>query len=256
MKNKLYKPLLASKAVYHVNNFSTSTLNSSSTNQSSVVSNNNPVFSHFTHMEDIFNYLVQNPAFLSGFTSGEGCFTAYMGMDKEATWGLQPGCEFVISQKSGDLILMQAINKYFGNSCTLYTGRKDEVLVLMARNLSVLNNIIIPFFIKYPLVGTKSYEFEKFKQLVELILTKKHIGNTSSNRDVFLNMCYIIKDLNSKVINNRKSSRLDIIIAWLKNLENFPPTITQKDELYNLLQANLAKHKKQKLVPFDTEEIT
>ena len=178
-----------------------------------------------------------------------------MGMDKGATWGLQPGCEFVIAQKSGDLILMQAINKYFENSCTLYTERKDEVLVLMVRNLSVLNNLIIPFFIKYPLVGTKSYEFEKFKQLVELILTKKHIGNISSNRDVFLKMCYIIKDLNSKVINNRKSSRLDIIIAWLKNLENFPPTFTQKEELFNLLQANLAKHKKQKLAPFETDEI-
>lgn len=151
---------------------------------------------------------------------------------------------------------MQAINKYFGNSCTLYTERKDEVLVLMARNLSVLNSTIIPFFIKYPLVGTKSYEFEKFKQLVELILTKKHIGNTSSNRDVFLDMCFIIKELNSKVINNRKSSRLDIIIAWLKNLEQFPPTLNQKEELYNLLQANLAKHKKQKFAPFETEEVT
>jgi hypothetical protein len=199
---------------------------------------------HFTHKVDILNYIKENPTFLSGFTSGEGCFTAYMGMDKGATWGLQPGCEFVIAQKSGDLILMEAINEYFDNKCTLYTERKDEVLVLMSRNLITLNNLIIPFFVKYPLVGTKSYELEKFKNLVELILTKKHIGTEASNRDVFLEMCLIIKELNSKVINNRKSSRLDIIMAWLKDLSSFPPTLEDKERLYNLLQSNLAKYKK------------
>jgi hypothetical protein len=32
----------------------------------------------------------------------------------------------------------------------------------MVRNITEINNKIIPFFIQYPLVGTKSYEFEKF----------------------------------------------------------------------------------------------
>lgn len=79
MKNKTFYSLLL------VRKFSTSSLNSSSTNLSPVVSQLNPVVSHFTHMEDIYSYLVSNPTFLSGFTSGEGCFTAYMGMDKGAT---------------------------------------------------------------------------------------------------------------------------------------------------------------------------
>jgi hypothetical protein len=46
----------------------------------------------------------------------------------------------------------------------------------MIRKIVNIKNIIIPFFIEHPLVGTKSYEFEKFANFVELILSKKHIG--------------------------------------------------------------------------------
>lgn len=47
---------------------------------------------------------------------------------------------------------------------------------LGAERIIYIKNIIIPFFNKYPLVGTKSYEFEKFVNLIELLLTKKHIS--------------------------------------------------------------------------------
>lgn len=57
MKNKNFY------SIYTIRKFNTSSLNSSSLNLS-------PVVTHFTHMEDIYNYLVSNPTFLSGFTSG------------------------------------------------------------------------------------------------------------------------------------------------------------------------------------------
>jgi hypothetical protein len=40
---------------------------------------------HFTKIEDILIYIKNNPQFISGFTSGEGCFTAYMGVDTSLT---------------------------------------------------------------------------------------------------------------------------------------------------------------------------
>lgn len=33
---------------------------------------------HLKVMEDIFVYIKKNPQFISGFASGEGCFTAYL----------------------------------------------------------------------------------------------------------------------------------------------------------------------------------
>ena len=53
---------------------------------------------HFIEMDDILKYIKMNPQFISGFTSGEGCFTAYMGIDTDLTWGLSPNCEFSITQ--------------------------------------------------------------------------------------------------------------------------------------------------------------
>ena len=65
---------------------------------------------HFTITDEILNYIKQNPTFISGFTSGEGCFTAYLGIDLGCVWGLQPSCEFSITQSTGDLILLEAFN--------------------------------------------------------------------------------------------------------------------------------------------------
>jgi len=68
---------------------------------------------HFNTVEDTLNYLKKNPTFISGFVSGEGCFTAYLGIDTTLTWGIQPNCEFSITQNSGDLILLESFNQFF-----------------------------------------------------------------------------------------------------------------------------------------------
>jgi tripartite-type tricarboxylate transporter receptor subunit TctC len=36
---------------------------------------------HFKTIQEQLSYIKKNPAFISGFTSGEGCFTAYLGVD-------------------------------------------------------------------------------------------------------------------------------------------------------------------------------
>jgi hypothetical protein len=115
---------------------------------------------HFTNEKDILDYITKNPTFLSGFTSGEGCFTAYLGIDLTLKWMLQPNCEFSITQSTGDIKLLQAINLYFCSSGAVY-NRKDGVSVLMVRNLHLITLHILPFFNTYPLVGSKSYEYER-----------------------------------------------------------------------------------------------
>jgi hypothetical protein len=36
---------------------------------------------HFLTIQEQLDYIKFNPAFISGFTSGEGCFSAYLGID-------------------------------------------------------------------------------------------------------------------------------------------------------------------------------
>jgi hypothetical protein len=81
------------------------------------------------------------------------------------------------------------MNQYFKGVGKVY-DKKDGVHVYMIRNLINIRKIIIPFFIEHPLVGTKSYEFEKFVNLVELIGSKKHIAPSplEIQREKFIEM--------------------------------------------------------------------
>lgn len=49
-------------------------------------------------------------------------------------------------------------------------------------NLSDLNNIIIPFFDEYKIIGVKSQDYQDFKQVAELMKAKAHL--TSEGLDV------------------------------------------------------------------------
>jgi hypothetical protein len=52
-------------------------------------------------------------------------------------------------------------------------------------------------------------------------------------------MALICKELNSKMVNNKKLARIEFIIYWLKNLKNFPPSLDEKLNLKNNLAIEL-----------------
>ena len=113
------------------------------------------------------------------------------------------------------------IHGYFNNTGGVYSRQKN-IGTVSFRQITVLKKTIIPFFIQYPLLGRKSKEFERWINLVEIIYTKKHIGDNIKTRDVFLEFAYILKDLNASRFNPKKEIRLNIIINWLKTLTNKP----------------------------------
>jgi len=77
-----------------------------------------------------------------------------------------------------DVILLEALNGFKKNNGGVY-ARQNNVGTVSFRKISILKNIIIPFFIQYPLLGRKSQEFERWIKLVEIIYTKKHVGDTT-----------------------------------------------------------------------------
>jgi len=190
---------------------------------------------HYTNYQEILDFLNANPNWIAGFTNGEGSFTASLFLDKDAMWGVVPQCEFNITQSMTDVILLEALNGYFKNTGGVY-ARQNNVGTVSFRKISTLKNIIIPFFLEYPLLGRKSYEFERWIKLVEIIYTKKHIGETSQVRDSFIEFAYILKDLNASRFNPTKEIRLDIIINWLKTLTN-KPNLDQKLDLIKKIKS-------------------
>lgn len=150
-------------------------------------------------------------------------------------WGLLPQIEFNITQLMNDVLLLNAINEFFNNEGGVYS-RQNGVGTVSFRKISVHKESIIPFFMEYPLIGSKSYEFERWVQLVNLLYEKKHVGDSLSNRDIFLDFAYICRELNAKRDNPAKKIRSDIIINWLKDLDGVP---SQEEKL--LLNDNLTK---------------
>jgi hypothetical protein len=82
----------------------------------------------------------------------------------------------------------------------------------MVRNILDINNIIIPFFLEYSLVGTKNIELEIFIKYMKLVLDKQHLGTDLIHRDVFIQMAILCKELNSKRINPQKLHRINYLI--------------------------------------------
>jgi hypothetical protein len=138
-------------------------------------------------MQDILEYFKENPAWLAGFASGEGSFSAYAYADLANTWGIQYGIDFSVSQNGGDRVILEATNAYFNNEGGVY-DRTCNVSCVTFRNLTTLQSQIIPFFSKHPLIGSKHLEFERWSVLVETYLRKEHIGTTLKQRDAFLSV--------------------------------------------------------------------
>jgi hypothetical protein len=178
-------------------------------------------FNHFTSSEQILSYLRANPSWVSGFVNGEGSFTASFMTDVRALWGIWPQCEFNITQLMDDKLLLEALHAFFDNQGGVYS-RKNNVGTVSFRKVSVLKDSIIPFFLDYPLLGLKSYEFERWISLVELLNSQKHTSSSLSGRDALLDFAILCKELNSKRNNPRKVVRSDVIISWLRGLSEVP----------------------------------
>ena len=72
--------------------------------------------------------------------------------------------------------------------------KPNEVAVVTFKSIPILEELIIPFFLKYPLLSAKSYEFEKWCDIVKLLRTQNHIGKTLTARDTFLEIANLCSD--------------------------------------------------------------
>lgn len=80
---------------------------------------------------------------------------------------------FDIELHKRDLHILQTIQSYFGGGTIHIRSNRNEAAVLTITEIKVLQDKIIPHFIKYPLVTQKRADFELFVRAVKLISEKK-----------------------------------------------------------------------------------
>lgn len=93
---------------------------------------------------------------------------------------------FSIGLNIRELELIKGISAYLnlGSSQvgSKYVYLTDKVVNLQVINLSEIQTVVIPFFVKYPILGVKSLDFLDFCEAARLLEVKDHITQEGFNR--------------------------------------------------------------------------
>lgn len=112
-----------------------------------------------------------DPFWLLGFVEGEGCFYVKT-YDRVAKNNCIVTLKFILSQHSRDRLLLQSLIHYLG------CGRIEETPIIARLVISKPEDIqtkVLPFFAKYPLIGTKKHDYFDWCRVVELTINKAHL---------------------------------------------------------------------------------
>lgn len=122
---------------------------------------------------------INNPQWLAGFTSGESSFGVKVRNAKENSKAFIE-LIFQINQHVRDKELMACIAEYL--ECGKLYKHSLNAVVYRVSKMSDLTEIVIPFFIKYPILGIKALDFKDFCSLAELISNKAHYTEEGLNK--------------------------------------------------------------------------
>jgi len=117
---------------------------------------------------------IPDPLWLTGFAEGEACFyiSTYKSLKSKLGYAVQ--LVFKITQHSRDNELLKGISEYF--ACGRIENRKTNASDFTVNSFKSFEEKIIPFFIKYPLKGSKLLNFQDFKEVVEIMKEKGHLN--------------------------------------------------------------------------------
>ena len=121
------------------------------------------------------NQKIKNPHWLAGFTAGEGCFFIEVSKSNTHIIGFQVKLLFVLTQHSRDEQLMISLIKYFACGRIHKMGEAFDFRVTKKCDIQ---NVIIPFFKKYPVFGVKSKDFADWCKVAEMMKEKKHLTHS------------------------------------------------------------------------------
>lgn len=118
---------------------------------------------------EVANLEIKNPNWVRGFIEAEGNF--HIGIFEQDN-NTKVQLKFNLAQHNRDEDLIHNFVKYFKGG--LITKTRD-ITVFDLSKIEDLNALIIPFFEKYPLLGSKSLDFMDWCEANKLIQNKEHL---------------------------------------------------------------------------------
>src|SRR6476619_599918 len=113
-------------------------------------------------------------AYISGYADGEGCFTVSISPRAALLvgWEVRPG--FSVSQNGDRAEVLHAIETYFGCG-SIRPDRSDKTLKWETRRLEDILERVVPHFERYPLLSSKSCDFDRVASVCRLMATGAHL---------------------------------------------------------------------------------
>ena len=158
-----------------------------------------------------------NANYIVGFVDGEGSFNISFIKREDYKHNLKITPSFNISQKETEVL--EWVKSKF--NCGTIRSRGDGVFYYEVQDIKSLQNVIIPFFKKYKLKTRKSYTFNIFSEIVDLISKGEHL-----EREGILKIYNLREKI--KVGRSRKYSRKEVI-NLISNVRESSETTRQTD---------------------------
>jgi hypothetical protein len=117
---------------------------------------------------------IPDPHWVAGFVDGEGCFFVSVVNSLGSKLGVSVSLEFIVTQHSRDEELINSFINYLGCGRMKLDRRFPAIYFVVSRFADVTGKII-PFFKKYPLQSVKSFDYENFCKVAEIMKVKGHL---------------------------------------------------------------------------------
>ena len=158
---------------------------------------------------------------VAGFVDGEGSFHVAVQRNPSTRWKWQVIPEFHVSQNDGNQHVLSLVQQVLGCGYIKPNHRnsRDRTFVLVVRDRTDLATKVVPFFRKYQLETTKRADFERFAQVVEMMMEGHHL-DPRGLREV-LKVAFQMNQAGA-----RRRLSLDDILADLEPSETVRRTLT------------------------------
>ncbi len=141
--------------------------------------------------------------YLAGFADGESSFNVKFRPRNDSKNGWKVSLSFNVSQK--EKLILTLFKRYLG--CGTIRQRGDGIWYYEVTNIDALVEKVIPFFNEYKFFSQrKKNAFSKFKKVLEIIKSKKHL--TKEGLELIAEIREEINKDNSKRRYDKKKSSL------------------------------------------------
>ena len=122
---------------------------------------------------------ITDPNWVAGFISGEGCFMIKILKSSSNRTGIQIIFVLQITQHIRDDFLMSSLIEFFGCGKTY---RRNNAVDFRVTKFTDVTGKIIPFLIKYPIIGAKYQDYLDWCAAVKLMENKEHLTFKGLNK--------------------------------------------------------------------------